>query len=339
MKSRPKKQQSHTTTMPPTLSTTNTQDAVANLERRLEQLDVIPTAPAAEEEESSTIFPVAQMTTTTATPTPMGSTTAATATPTTSMSGLRDPYELEGTLLPTPITAIPTNSSDYNEQVARGYAAAVAAIPVQAFAYNEESTSATSTAQQQQQQQQQQQPISATELEIKQQYILDDTSKERVVHGAVIEQGVPSSSAALSAPLIPNAGIDDELERHVIESVTLAEGRRRGIIESEIEKDSIKRENRQSYAKEYYERASIKVARKVALQRDREGLQIKQDKYTLYRKEAPQHKDSTTRKDSDESSYFPKEYKGGYEVKEYDTKEYAFESDYETKEYKSLYDE
>mmetsp|Transcript_6129 Transcript_6129/g.9397 ORF Transcript_6129/g.9397 Transcript_6129/m.9397 type:complete len:321 (+) Transcript_6129:79-1041(+) len=318
MKSRPKKQQqsANTTINNSTTTTTmtsNTEDAVANLERRLEQLDTIPTAPPAED-----------LTTTSPTTTGLPVSQASFAT------GLRDPIELEGTLLPPPpraaaATALPVRAADYDEQVARGYATA---IPVQAYTYNEHTSGAAH------QQEQQQLPISSTELEIKQQYILDDTKErnERVVQGVAIE---PSFAASATAPLIPasGAGLSDKHGRRIIESVTLAEGRRKGKIASEIENEGIRQENRQAYSKEYFNKAAVKDAAKVALQRDREGLQIKQDKY--FRQEVPKEKPDNNEL---QESYFTNESKGGYETKDYETSDYTFGSDYDVQEYKSVYD-
>jgi hypothetical protein len=100
-----------------------------------------------------------------------------------------------------------------------------------------------------------------------------------------------------------------------------------GKIYASEERDSIKRVSAQAQAKPYFEKQRIDIATEIAKRRNREGMEVRDDKY--FNPEALQ-----AIKKQDEA--FVR--KGGsYEVSEYDTKEYVTK-DYEVSEYESVYD-
>ena len=100
-----------------------------------------------------------------------------------------------------------------------------------------------------------------------------------------------------------------------------------GKIYASEERDSIKKVSVQAQAKSYFEKQRIDQAGEIAKQRDREGMEVRDDKY--FNPEALQ----AIKKQDEE---FVR--KGGdYEVSEYETKEYVTK-DYEVNDYKSVYD-
>ena len=82
---------------------------------------------------------------------------------------------------------------------------------------------------------------------------------------------------------------------------------------------------------------NVKVAKKMAKQRDKEGLQITEDKY--FNPEALTKKEKEVVVDPDAASYKSQKKGDGYEVSTYEVSDYAsydYNSDYQ---YKSVYDD
>ena len=125
------------------------------------------------------------------------------------------------------------------------------------------------------------------------------------------------------------AGVSDDSK------TTVGRAQQSGRIRSEEEKEAIRKANRKVFAQNYHEQNSIKSANARAKQRDREGLQIQNDRIAeqmaLSKAKA---KESEEQEQSQASNgYQPK----GYQIKDYDCETYEIGS-YEVTEYKSVYD-
>ena len=119
--------------------------------------------------------------------------------------------------------------------------------------------------------------------------------------------------------------------REEIEQQAIAKAKRRGKIEAESEKQAVGKVSRENYAKNYHAKQKVEVANLEARRRNKEGVHVTEDKYTVKRGEptAPVEK---------EEYAFAASYAGGYKVVEYDVTEYNTSDDYKVSEYKSVYD-
>ncbi len=125
------------------------------------------------------------------------------------------------------------------------------------------------------------------------------------------------------------AGVSDDSK------TTVGRAQQSGRIRSEEEKEAIRKANRKVFAQNYHEKNSIKSANAWAKQRDREGLQIQNDRIAeqmaLSKAKAKESKGQEQSQAS--NGYQPK----GYQTKDYDCGSYEIGS-YEVTEYKSVYD-
>lgn len=109
-----------------------------------------------------------------------------------------------------------------------------------------------------------------------------------------------------------------------------------GRIRSEEEIESIKKANRKVFSQNYHEQNSVKSANAWAKQRDREGLQIQNDRIEEQMDRSKKAKAAAQKQE--EQSLTSKEYQPkGYQIKDYDCGNYEISS-YEVTEYKSVYD-
>lgn len=132
-----------------------------------------------------------------------------------------------------------------------------------------------------------------------------------------------------TAPFLPE--YQSVSTRQQREQSAIAKGKRRGVIEAELESEAVGKASRETYAKDWHARQLVEAANAEARRRNREGVQVVEDKYTVNRK------DSTPSTEEQEPA-FPTTYQGGYEVQEYDVSEYKSADDYEVSVYKSVYD-
>jgi hypothetical protein len=132
-----------------------------------------------------------------------------------------------------------------------------------------------------------------------------------------------------TAPFLPK--YQSVSTRQQIERSAIAKGKRRGVIQAESEKEAVGTALRETYAKDWHARQQVEAANAEARRRNKEGLQIAEDKYTVERKDA-------TPSAEEQEPAFPTAYNGGYEVQEYDVSEYKGADDYEVSVYKSVYD-
>lgn len=130
-----------------------------------------------------------------------------------------------------------------------------------------------------------------------------------------------------SAPLIPR--YEDLNSREKKEALALRQAKMMGKIAAESEKEDIRRADKDIGAIQYYATQGVKEANAVARQRNREGVQIQEDKWFGHEEEKP-----ADQKDEDDSPFLNK---GGYKVAAYDTQPYDT-SEYNVTEYKSVYD-
>merc|ERR1712043_18786 len=112
-------------------------------------------------------------------------------------------------------------------------------------------------------------------------------------------------------------------------------GQEVGKIKKEEETVLDERGRRDLFSKEYHENETVKRANAVAKQRNWEGLNIKDDKYSF--KPGKSYSEETDRPPSPEKDVKSKTNGGGYEVNEYQTSDYSC-NNYETTEYKSVYE-
>lgn len=126
------------------------------------------------------------------------------------------------------------------------------------------------------------------------------------------------------------AGVSDDSK------TTVGRAQQSGRIRSEEEKEAIRKANRKVYAQNYHEQNSIKSANERAKQRDREGLQIQNDRIAeqmaLAKAKAKESKEQEQQSQAS-TGYQPK----GYQIKDYDCGSYEIGT-YEVTEYKSVYD-
>ncbi|KAG7368320.1 hypothetical protein IV203_031063 [Nitzschia inconspicua] len=112
-----------------------------------------------------------------------------------------------------------------------------------------------------------------------------------------------------------------------------------GKVRCEEEIQAIRDANRKVHAQNYWQDQSIQAANSFAKERDREGLQVRNDHLSYNVSTFPSWKSSMNSRgttDSKEAEEHPK--KKGYEVHEYKITEDYETSTYEIEEYKSLYD-
>lgn len=131
------------------------------------------------------------------------------------------------------------------------------------------------------------------------------------------------------------AGVSDDSK------TTVGKAGQTGKIRSEEELETIRKNRQRIYAQNYHEENAFKAANARAKERDREGLQVKDDRL---RSDFTEEKlPETLRKKlqldgtSDGKSNKDQATKLGYQVSEYDCGNYET-GDYEVTEYKSVYD-
>lgn len=131
------------------------------------------------------------------------------------------------------------------------------------------------------------------------------------------------------------AGVSDDSK------TTVGKAGQTGKIRSEEELETIRKNRQRIYAQNYHEENAFKAANARAKERDREGLQVKDDRL---RSDFTEEKlPETLRKKlqldgtSDGKSNKEQAAKLGYQVSEYDCGNYET-GDYEVTEYKSVYD-
>lgn len=132
-----------------------------------------------------------------------------------------------------------------------------------------------------------------------------------------------------TAPFLPryqSVSMKQQRERSAI-----AKGKRRGVIQAESEKEAVGKASRESYAKDWHARQQVEAANAEARRRNKDGVQVVEDRYTVERKDA-------TPFSEEQEPAFATSYKGGYEVQEYDVSEYKGADGYEVSVYKSVYD-
>jgi len=126
------------------------------------------------------------------------------------------------------------------------------------------------------------------------------------------------------------AGVSDDSKS------TVGMAQLNGRIRSEQEIQAIKKANRKVFSHNYHEQNSIKSANARAKQRDREGLQIQNDR--IEEQMARSEKEKAFAQKQEEASRASKEYQPkGYQINDYDCGSYEVGS-YEVTEYKSVYD-
>lgn len=220
---------------------------------------------------------------------------AAVATVTATTTAMRDMDELEGTLLIPMATQV--IECDDRRSINSNISMASAAVPVtEVFDYD------TAIAQEKQQQQRQQ----------------------REEQEEVEATPIPDNSNQLNY-----AGVSDDSK------TTVGKAEQTGKIRSEEELDYIRKANRKVNPHNYHEVNSVKTANQIAKQRDRQGLQVRNDHIRTAFTENALPESLRREEPKEEQQKKPK--KTGYQVKEYDCGLYETNS-YEVKEYKSVYD-
>ena len=117
---------------------------------------------------------------------------------------------------------------------------------------------------------------------------------------------------------------------------TVSRAQTAGKISSEEEIQSIRKANQKVFSHNYFEKQSFKAANARAKQRDREGMDVRNDH--IEEQMAAKAKAAAEAKKQAEASQQSKEYQPkGYQISEYDCGSYQT-SDYEISEYKSVYD-
>mmetsp|Transcript_675 Transcript_675/g.869 ORF Transcript_675/g.869 Transcript_675/m.869 type:complete len:219 (-) Transcript_675:217-873(-) len=213
---------------------------------------------------------------------------------------LRDEDELEGALLPPPPPAfvpVATPIDDPLTTTPSETIAVSAAVPIQRFEYDQET-------------------------------IMNDN-----VPGSSGTETVPfSDNTAREATHIPTYDDNSASAKQRANTVAAKIGTIQGRISADEEQTELDKARREIYPIQYKEKNAFKKANEEAKRRDREGVQIQEDKWFQGNGES----NNVDKTDNDANTYFKKP-SGGYEVREYETKEYAT-TDYEISEYKSVYD-
>jgi hypothetical protein len=157
----------------------------------------------------------------------------------------------------------------------------------------------------------------------------DDDPRSHVNHDDVISDAVEIQEA----PLIPQCH-DPRIRAEQV-SQALARANQIGAMKEDVHRDVIDRATRDMHAKTHYNKLLVEEANYIAQQRDAEG--IANYDFLTTRASAPPAKDDGDSLQQQQASQ-PSAGKGGYQVPEYDVKEYTGDGDYEVSEYKSVYD-
>jgi hypothetical protein len=198
----------------------------------------------------------------------------------------------------------------------------IAAVPVHTFNYDE----ALAKEEQEETQQQLQQPL--LQQQQQQQHNYDEIAYA-IPYAAVAgchHQHNPDSSSS--------SGIADD------SPVAVKYAQYTGCMRAEQEREAILTANRDIYAQNYWEAQSVYTANDVAKRRDREGLQIQDDRLSSSLRQTSNGKTNNTIRPSDEPCPVPitKTQQGGYDIQHYDIADDYETDQYEVQEYKSIYD-
>ena len=165
-----------------------------------------------------------------------------------------------------------------------------------------------------------------------------------------INEDDPNFAIAVPVPVDPNTNIpvapslhqyndnSPAAQEHAVAQMARV-GSDIGKIQAVEEKERIRQANARSRDQTFFERNRIQRAQNVAKQRDREGLDVREDLY--FNHEAVMQNTISKKVQEQDAAYnaATRGKKGeGYEVKEYDVAEYQGEEYSETYEYKSIYD-
>lgn len=152
-------------------------------------------------------------------------------------------------------------------------------------------------------------------------------------------QQLQQEEEELEAIVIPDnanqlnyAGVSDDSR------TTVSKAERTGRIRSEEELEYIRKNNSKIFSQNYHETNAYKSANARAKQRDKEGLEVKNDHLeSRFTKIKLTEKLQSSRDKEENARKSEKPIQKGYQVKEYDCGAYDT-SEYEVKEYKSIYD-
>jgi hypothetical protein len=126
------------------------------------------------------------------------------------------------------------------------------------------------------------------------------------------------------------AGVSDDSKS------TVGRAQQTGKFRSEEELESIRKANRKVFSQNYHEKNNLKSANEWAKQRDREGLQMKNDHHIEEQNNMALSEISKAKEPPNQEQQQPEKPKG-YQIKEYDCGAYETGT-YEVMEYKSVYD-
>lgn len=134
------------------------------------------------------------------------------------------------------------------------------------------------------------------------------------------------------APLIPQCDDPRSRERQIAQA--LAKANQIGVVKAEIDREALERASRDMHAKNHYNKLLLEEANKIA---QRKTWQDDANYDFLNVKSRPE---SWTKNEGSEQQPPQQEVNGagGYEVSEYEVKEYKGDDDYHISEYKSVYD-
>ena len=215
-------------------------------------------------------------------------------------------------------------------------------LPVETFNYDDALTSSV----------QDDENVNYGEQQHHQQYIIGHPPLAHHVPAGIDDQD-------FEAPRRSRAIADDS-------STTVRQSTHIGVIQSEQEKDAIRRANRKVYSQTYHEQASIETANQIAKLRDREGLEVRhdntvsseyvQDTTATPKTEGAHQKQQEQQQQQTKTTNVPPSHRstaaaaavagatgtssrgrGGYQIREYEIGSYETKS-YNVKEYKSVYD-
>lgn len=144
------------------------------------------------------------------------------------------------------------------------------------------------------------------------------------------QDAVTAETDIPTAPFLPLDQGEQSREEKEQQAITM--GKRKGKIQAESEKQGIGKASGESFAKNWHAKRQVERGNEEARRRNQEGVQVKEDKYTV---ERPDEKKGSAEK---EDYAFQSTYKSGYDVAEYETTDYRASDDYDVSEYKSVYE-
>ena len=169
------------------------------------------------------------------------------------------------------------------------------------------------------------------DISLEKEYELQATLESRPTGYASLEMDIPR------APYLNTMEDDSPTIQEKIVSNRIEEGTVIGKFRNQELQQKLQTSKANTIVYQAQEETNVQVAKKMAKQRDREGLQITEDKY--FNPEALKVMDKKAEVDPDAASYKNQKKGDGYEVSTYEVSEYKsydYNSDYQ---YKSVYDD